>query len=100
VSSANIGGDKVPDTPYFLPKTLLAALPAAYAWQLYGIWLALAVFLGLVAAMWLIGWIALALEWPPSAWRWARRGLVILAFIVLGLSAAQRCNEAGCTPLF
>lgn len=84
----------------FWPKTLLAASPAAYAWQLYGIGVAVFVFFGLVAVMWVIGLTAIALDWPLSAWRWVRRGLVIMAFIVLGLGAAQRCNEAGCTPLF
>jgi hypothetical protein len=69
-------------------------IPALYAWQIYGLWIGVSVFV----AMWLL-LVTLAsfilIKAGPrvlTRLRWMRWSVLILSMVVIGLSAAETCN--------
>lgn len=72
---------------------LVAILPAAYAWQLYGWIVAAIVYLTIATSLAGVGWAAISnvISWRTRAV--LRALLVLSAYVVLGLSAAQICDS-------
>lgn len=72
---------------------LVAILPAAYAFQLYGWIVAAIVYLTIATSLAGISWAAISnvISWRTRAA--LRALLVLLSFAALGLSAAQICDS-------
>ena len=89
------------DATYLFPKSLLSFLPALYGWQVYGWPIALTVFALVYLLLVALGWTYVLTEWPFRRLVWARSLLVILSFIVIGLSTMETCSNDGiCNRVF
>lgn len=89
-----------PDLPRFLPNTMMAIIPAAYAWQLHGWGVGIASYAVTVLALAALGWTALLWGWPLRRLGWLRLGLLGLAMILIGAIGAQICDAQGaCSSL-
>lgn len=81
-----------PKPPYFLPTTILALLPAVYAWQVHGWLSAIIVFCATGAAVVGLGYLFLLRSWPLRWLTFARAALIITIMVLVGLSAAEICD--------
>jgi hypothetical protein len=81
------------DLPYLYPKFILAALPAAYAWQVYGSITGVAVYVIVDVLLVALGWVSLLRDWSFRRLVWTRTSLLILSLILIGLSAAESCDS-------
>ena len=87
------------EAPYLFPKSLLAAVPAIYTWQVYGWPAALAVFVVVDLLLVALGWAYVLRDWSFRRLVLARSALVITAWLLIALSAAETCDPV-CRRLF
>ena len=71
---------------------LLSAMPAAYAWQVYGWKIGVAVFLVVAALMSAMAWTFVLRHWSLRWLLRCRIGLIVVSMIAIGVSAAEECN--------
>jgi len=74
------------------PNFFLPAIPAIYAWQVYGWGIGIAVFVVMAALLSALAWTFFLCGWPL---RWLLRlriGLIIMSMLAIGISAAEQCN--------
>lgn len=83
------------DPPYLFPTWLVALLPGLFAWQFYGVWLAIAVFLAACFGLIGLGWAHLFRDWSWRRLVALRTGLIVLILVALSVSTAQTCNPDG-----
>ena len=71
---------------------IIAALPALYAWQLYGWLIAIAVFLFVLVTLAAISWAVVLDRMSARKASVIRIAFVVLIFVGLAVSAAQVCD--------
>jgi hypothetical protein len=77
--------------PYLFPKFLLSLIPASFAWQIYGFWPGLAVYVTIDALLVALGYMYLFWDWPFHWLVRARTTLILLSTTAISLSAIQTC---------
>jgi hypothetical protein len=80
------------EAPYLFPKFLLSAIPASYAWQVYGWGTGLVVYLVTFALLVGLSWTFIVTEWPLKWLVRARVALIVLSMIAVGVSAMETCS--------
>ena len=75
-----------------LPPSILAAVPALYAWQMHGWTVGAIAFLVVYGLIFGVGFAAIHRDWPARQALWARAGIVLAAFVLIGISGAESCD--------
>lgn len=67
-------------------------LPAAYAWQVYGLGAGVAVYILLWVTLVALNYACVMRDWSPRRLRWSRGAVIVGAMLLIGLSAMENCN--------
>lgn len=77
---------------YLFPKFILAAIPAGFAWQVYGWKAGLAVYLLLYFALIALSWARFYWDWSFRRLVWTRTVMLVLAYVLISISSMETCS--------
>jgi|HubBroStandDraft_3_1064219.scaffolds.fasta_scaffold08591_3 hypothetical protein len=83
---------KTPRALLTVSSFFLPAIPAIYAWQVYGWGIGIAVFVVMAALLSALAWTFFLRGWPLRWLLSLRIALIIVSMFAIGISAMEQCN--------